>query len=381
MKEKIERIQRILKQHEIDGWLVFSHHSYDIHSKYLLEKNITSATMILVQQTGSPIVISSRMEAMMIDDNVYEIKPYSKSSELLEIMKDTLTALPSDAKIAMNFVEKEEALQNLTYDIIASGSLSYIKEMNPKIKFVSAKNLIFDIRSVKTQAEIENHKIAAKLAEELMEESVEPQIKAGMTEKELKALIEYECNKRGGIAFEAIVASGEHSAIPHHHAVDKKIQNDQVLLIDYGVAYNWSNSDITHTYYIGSKPPEKVLRVYEAIHESKEAAYKLIKAGTLSSEVEEAVRQTMKEFGFDPEKHYIHSTGHPLGIETHDIGTGIYMSTEKRPPKPLLENSVITVEPGLYFEGEFGVRLEDDCVVTKDGYMRLSQTPKELITL
>jgi Xaa-Pro aminopeptidase len=94
-----------------------------------------------------------------------------------------------------------------------------------------------------------------------------------------------------------------------------------------------------------------------------------------------AVRDKFEEYGYDHEKLYIHSTGHPIGIETHDIGVGIYRAYPERPAKDLLENSVITVEPGLYFAGDFGVRLEDDCVVTKDGCKRLSNTPKDMVCL
>ena len=381
MKEKIERVQQVLKEHEINSWIVFCHHSYDIHSKYLLEKNITSATFIMIKQENKPIVITSRMESMMIDNDVYDVIAYKTRSELIELLKNSLSGLENGKKIAINYVPKDNLFDNFSMDILPAGTFEFLTSLNNNINWVSAKDIIRDVRSVKTKKEIENHRIAAKLAEELMEEVVEQKIKPGMTEKEIKALIEYECNKRGGIAFEAIVASGENSAIPHHHASKTKIKENQVLLIDYGVSYNWSNSDITRTYWIGKNPPEEVLRVYEAVDAAKEAAYKHIKAGVFASEVENAVRETMKEFGYDPEKYFIHSTGHPLGIETHDVGVGIYKASETVADKRLIENSVVTVEPGLYFEGKFGVRLEDDCVVTKDGSIRLSNTPKKIITI
>ena len=381
MKEKVDRIQQVLQKHEIDSWIVFCHHSYDIHLKYLLEKWFSGPTLINIPKEGKPKVIASSMEAMMVDDDVYEVQDYKKGDVLLEMLKSEMNGFSPNAKIAMNFVEEEEALKRQNYDIISSGTFKAITNFNPKLTYVSARDIIFDIRAVKTQKEIENHKMASKLAEELMEEVVEPQIKPGLLEKELAAIIEFECNKRGGVAFEAIVGSGPNAAIPHHKSGEGKIKQNQVLLIDYGSTYNWANSDITHTYWIGSKPPENVLRAYEAVDLAKEAAYAKIKAGVLGEEVEAAVRNIFEEFGYDHEKLFMHSTGHPLGIETHDIGYGIYRGSPTRPSKPLLENSVITVEPGLYFAGEFGVRLEDDCVVTKEGSIRLSNTPKEMICL
>ena len=281
----------------------------------------------------------------------------------------------------MNFVDENKVFGSMNYDIIASGSFKAITKYNKDLNYIPAVDIIFDIRTVKTKKERENHAISSKLAEELMVEKIEPIIKVGMTEKELAATIEFECNKRGGVAFEAIVASGPHAAIPHHKPGDTKIQENQVLLIDYGVAYNWSNSDITRTYWIGKNPSEEVIRASEAVDLAKEAAYSKIKAGVLSSDVEQAVRDKFEELGYDHEKLYIHSTGHPIGIETHDIGRGIRKSTPESPAKPLLENSVITVEPGLYFSGKFGIRLEDDCIVTKEGSIRLCNTPKDMICL
>lgn len=378
MKEKIQRIQNVLKNHNVDGWIVFCHHSYDIHQKYLLEKWFASSTLIFIQQTGKPKVITSQMEAMMVDEKVYDVLQYKKWEEFMLRLNREMERIPKGSRIALNFVEENEVFKNLSYDIISSGTFHALTSVNENLDYISSKDIIFDIRAVKTQKERENHKRAAKLAEELMEEKIEPIIKPGMTEKELAAIIGFECNKRGGVAFEAIVASGPHAAIPHHKPGETKIQENQVLLIDYGVTYNWAQSDITHTYWIGRNPPEEVSRVYEAVDHAKEAAYSKIKAGVLASEVEQAVRDTFEEFGYDHEKLYIHSTGHPIGIETHDVGNGIRKGTPEIPAKPLLENSVLTVEPGLYFSGKFGVRLEDDCIVTKEGSIRLSNTPKQM---
>ena len=381
MSEKIERIQKALVKNNIDGWIIFCHHSYDIHQRYLHGKWFASPTLTLVPNDGKPIVITSQMEAMMVDNEIYNVNAYKKGSELTEFIEKILNNLPDNSTIALNFVEEEEVFQNLSYDIISSGTFDVLTKMNQNLNYVSAKDLIFEVRAVKTKQEIKNHEIAARLAEELMEEVIEPLIKPRITEKELAANIEFECNKRGGVAFEPIVASGPHAAIPHHKAGPEKIKENQVLLIDYGVAYEMSNSDITHTYWIGKNPKEEVLRAYEAVHEAKEAAYSKIKAGVSSDVVEMAVRNKFEEFGYDHEKLYIHSTGHPLGIETHDIGIGIYRAYPERPAKQLIENSIVTVEPGLYFSGDFGIRLEDDCVVTKEGAKRLSNTPKEMVCL
>ena len=109
MNEKIERIQKTLLEHELDGWAVFCHHSYDIHLKYLLEKWYSSPTLVLIKQEGKPKVITSRMEAMMIDKEVFDIEDYSKGSEFEEMLANQFKAIPAGSKIAMNFVEHMRA--------------------------------------------------------------------------------------------------------------------------------------------------------------------------------------------------------------------------------------------------------------------------------
>lgn len=381
MQEKIDRVKDVLKKHEIDAWVIFCHHSHDIHAKYLLEKWLASSTMILVPQIGDPKVITSPMESMMINDQVFNINTYQSTEELVGSIKQSLTEFEKGSKIALNFAD-EDVMKNLNRDILPYGTFKELTRLNSDLTYVSAKDVIYDIRSVKTQEEINKHKTAVKLAEELMEDIIEPAIKPGKTENEIAALIEYECNKRGGVAFDPIVASGANAAVPHHHASEKKIEKNNVLLIDYGVAYKFSNSDITHTYWIGpSDPSEDVLRAYEAVDKAKTAAFNKIKAGVIAADVETAVRAVFEEYGYDHEKLFMHSTGHPLGIETHDIGVGIRKAASDGTSHPLIENSVITVEPGLYFADKFGIRLEDDIVVTKEGLIRLSHTPSEMIKL
>ena len=375
------RVQEVLKKHNVDAWVIFTHHSHDIHLRYLLEKWFASPTFIIIPKSGQATVITSTMEAMMVNKEDYTVIPYTTRVDFINSIKSILAEYDK-ANVALNFVERDELLDFLSMDIISYGTKEFLTFINPKINFVSAKDIIYDIRSVKTKEEIENHKIAVKLAEELMHDVIEPTIKPGMTESEIAALIEFECKKRGEVAFGAIVASGPNSAIPHHKPGNRKIKENEVLLIDYGVSYNMSQSDLTHTYWIGpDEPPVEVIKAYKAVDAARKKAFELIKAGIISSEVEDAVRKTFEEHGYDHEKLFIHSTGHPLGIETHDIGVGIRRATPETPGKPLLENSIITVEPGLYFEGKFGIRLEDDVLVTKNGAIRLSHTPSELIVL
>jgi Xaa-Pro aminopeptidase len=120
--------------------------------------------------------------------------------------------------------------------------------------------------------------------------------------------------------------------------------------------------------------------MYEAVSEAKERVIKAAKPEIPAYTLDEIARATIEEFGFDEKKLFIHATGHPLGIEVHDVGPII---SRKSPySEQLLEpNMVLTVEPGLYIKGVGGIRLEDDIVITKIGCKRLSYTPPELIQI
>jgi len=200
-------------------------------------------------------------------------------------------------------------------------------------------------------------------------------IRPGMSEVELAAELEHEARMRGaeGMSFETIVASGPRSALPHGRATSARLPRRGFLTLDFGIIHHGYCSDMTRTVYLGTpKPNER--RAYQAVLEAQELAVATVAAGVRCGDVDEAARSVLRNAGFA--EAFSHSTGHGVGLEIHEpprIGSG--QSTR------LQAGMVITIEPGIYLEGQFGIRIEDMVAVTRTGGQVLTPSPKALIEL
>ena len=199
-----------------------------------------------------------------------------------------------------------------------------------------------------------------------------------MTENEVKRELEIKYLRNGGNGFPAIVANNANAADPHHNGSDKKIEPG-VLLIDSGMKPRRMCSDITWTYWVGGEPSEAFINAYQALQYAKDKSYEAVKAGLPMNLPAIKCREALAEKGYDHEKLYFHSLGHSLGFYVHDVGGGM----RAKMPDTILqqENMIITNEPGLYWVNEWGVRLEDDIVIKKDGMENLSHIPKDPLVI
>jgi Xaa-Pro aminopeptidase len=206
-------------------------------------------------------------------------------------------------------------------------------------------------------------------------DAVVKRIRPGRKESDIAAELDYHMRKHGaeGTAFETIVASGSHSALPHARPGPKAIGNNELLLIDMGAAQDGYMSDMTRTLFLGD-PGDKARKLYRAVSDAQIAALAAVREGVTTRQVDQAARDVLKSAGY--EKEFLHSTGHGLGLEIHEpprVG--------KRDKTKLKANMVITIEPGAYLEGFGGVRIEDTVLVTKTGCEVLTPTSKELMVL
>jgi len=174
--------------------------------------------------------------------------------------------------------------------------------------------------------------------------------------------------------FTTIFASGYRSAMPHGVASDKKIQKEEFITMDFGAYYEGYVSDITRTVYYGNNITEKHKEIYNMVLEAQLLGINTIKEGIMSDEVDKTVRNFFNEKGYG--EYFGHGLGHGIGAEIHELP---YLSSASQ--IELKENMVVTSEPGLYFDGWGGVRIEDDVVVKKDGREVLNKSNKELIIL
>ena len=200
-------------------------------------------------------------------------------------------------------------------------------------------------------------------------------LRPGLKEIDVAAELEYRARIAGaeGMSFETIVASGVRSALPHGRATTTKLPRTGFVTLDFGIILGGYCSDMTRTVYLG-KPKIKERVAYQAVLEAQEKAVVTVAPGVSCGAVDEAARGVLRKAGFA--EAFSHSTGHGVGLEIHElprIGAG---QTAK-----LLPGMVVTIEPGIYLAGQFGIRIEDMVVVTRDGGQVLTPAAKALIEL
>jgi Xaa-Pro aminopeptidase len=200
-------------------------------------------------------------------------------------------------------------------------------------------------------------------------------IRPGLGELEVAAELEYQARLKGaeGMSFETIVASGSRSALPHGRATDARLPRRGFLTLDFGIILGGYCSDMTRTVYLG-KPRTKERASYQAVLEAQEAGVAAVAAGVTCGAVDEAARNVLRRAGLA--EAFSHSTGHGVGLEIHElprIGAG---QTAR-----LLPGMVVTIEPGIYLAGQYGIRIEDMVAVTRGGGQVLTPVAKALIEL
>jgi Xaa-Pro aminopeptidase len=203
--------------------------------------------------------------------------------------------------------------------------------------------------------------------------------RAGLRERELAGVIESAIRDAGfeRVAFDTIVASGPHSALPHHRAGDRLLAEGDLVVLDFGGVLDGYCSDLTRTVSIGP-PSSEARRLYAAVSDAQQAALAAIRPGVETTAVDEAARHVLEERGFGDA--FGHGTGHGLGLDIHEEPR-ITRPRSDVVPVPLATGMVFTVEPGAYVPGFGGVRIEDDVLVTEEGCEVLTSVPRDFLAL
>ena len=377
---KFERVQKLLNELEADGWLIVCDEHSDINSHFLLGVDAPSRHYIFIAKNGEHKVIAVEMEAAMIKRSLesMNIKANVESYSSLNELVPKLRMILNKPRIALNFGENILNAKGTRFaDFIKAGDYFSVKELAPETEFFSAAPIIYGLRSVKSQEELKDLRNVCKATLEILE-ILPDLIKKGMSENEVKAELEYRYMKLGSPSFPSIIATGAHSADPHHNTSNKKIR-EGVLLIDSGLKIDQMCSDITWTLWVGKKPSDHFIKAYTVLYESKEIANKYFIDNTPANLPAIKCREYLAEKGYDHEKLYFHGFGHSLGFVAHDIGPRVNWKTSDE--FKLAENMVYTNEPGLYWKGEWGVRLEDDIIIGKDKCEKVTYNHKDPILI
>lgn len=251
------------------------------------------------------------------------------------------------------------------------------QKMFPDIRFLDSddfQKVILSDRIVKSEQEIQSVIDAQRIAEKAFEETLN-YIKKGRTEREIALFLDYTMKKLGAedISFETIIASGKNSAVPHAVPTDKPVENGDFIVMDFGAVVNGYHSDMTRTVAVGGISSEQE-RVYDTVLKAQLAAIQAVKKSMSCNSIDAAARQLIDNSGYAG--CFGHSTGHGVGLEIHEK-PNISPKNEQ-----ITENNMLfTIEPGIYLEGKFGVRIEDMMVVRDNGCLNLTKSKKERISL
>ncbi|QEZ67528.1 aminopeptidase P family protein [Paraclostridium bifermentans] len=247
-----------------------------------------------------------------------------------------------------------------------------LMDLCPNCKFVNSSYIVDTLRSSKDEEEKDLMRKASALNDEAMKR-LKDTINADLTEKQLANKLSgiYEDLGADGFSFSPIIGFGPTGADPHGTPGDRKVKAGDAIILDIGCVKDNYCSDMTRTVFY-KEVPEKAKEVFEIVLEANKRAIALVKPGVRFCDIDAAARDYITEKGYG--KYFTHRTGHSIGLECHDMGDVSSVNTDC-----VQEGMIFSVEPGIYLPGEFGVRIEDLVLVTKDGHENLNKHDKELV--
>ena len=289
-------------------------------------------------------------------------------------------------------IVKEEQIKTLGFEAedLRFNEYQKLKESLSSLALLAMDRLIVKIREIKDEDEINCIQKACEIGDQCLSE-ITRFIKQGTTEKEIAFKIEMWLKERGhDIAFDPIVAIDANSAVAHYNTKDGEgvVKNGSVILIDFGVKHKDYVSDITRMAFFG-RPSDEVKHVYEVLLQAQEKTVEKVADSDLLKDIDDFCRKlitnpstTSTSLSINPLRTnnlpaYPHSTGHGVGLEIHEYPKVSFNSTDRKQV-----NQIFTIEPGVYFPGKFGMRIEDTLVVEENLKARtLTKFPKSLLII
>jgi len=260
-------------------------------------------------------------------------------------------------------------------DRVAYSDAVNIRNLVRPLKFKPAPCIVEPFTMPKAPEELANIEKSCEIALTVYDKILK-MVKPGMTEKDIALEIAYRTRKLGSEedAFPIIVVSGPRCALIHGKPSDKEIKPNDVVLLDFGCKVNGYSCDITRAFVVGKATREQK-KIYKIIHTAKELAIANVRPGMNGKNLDAYARDLITKEGYGA--YFQHSLGHGLGIETHEKPTITFRMHDQIVP----ENCVLAIEPGIYLPGKFGIRIEDNILVTKNGGKHLTQAPEDLVEI
>jgi Xaa-Pro aminopeptidase len=354
MSDRRQKLRRQIRQEGLDGLLVTSF----INVTYLT--GFTGDDSYLLLTAAQDVVISDQRYTTQLEEECpgLDLAIRGPGTKMLDFTRKTL----EKAKLNRLGVEA---------DSMTVGTRNALAQALPKVELVPTSGWVEELRIVKDKSEIDRTRRACELARRTFE-VVRAKLTPEMTEQQVSNELEYQARQFGAkrMSFETIVAVGPRAALPHARPTARKIGESDFTLIDWGVDEGLYMSDLTRVLATDRISP-KLRKLYGVVLKAQLAGIEAVRPDATCEQVDRAARDVIEKAGYG--KQFGHGLGHGLGLEIHEAPR--LAQGQERALKP---GMIVTVEPGIYFPGWGGIRIEDDVLVTRDGHEVLTSVPKEL---
>jgi Xaa-Pro aminopeptidase len=341
----------------------------DLEVDVMLIGDETNVSYLSGFSGDSSYLLVQRGATTILSDGRYEAQIATECGGLSAAIRPPGQLLPDLIQSALN--ELGSVRIGIEADHFSLSSYRYFSQHCPQIDFVEKSGVVERLRMIKDQDEIEKTRRSVRIAERAFEAMI-PMLTEASSERSIAHELESKMRLLGadGCSFDPIVAAGPAGALPHYRPSPRTIGDAATLLIDWGASFGGYASDLTRTLH-RDHASESFRRAYEAVLEAQQAAIEAIKPGVEAKQVDAAARDVLDRAGLG--EAFKHGLGHGTGLQIHEIPKMSSISDET-----LASGMIITVEPGVYFDGDFGIRIEDDVLVTETGREILSHLPKGL---
>jgi Xaa-Pro dipeptidase len=361
--ERIERLSQQLEMHALDYLVLIPGANFTYFTG--LRKELSERPFVgFFPASGTPAFIVPRLEQTATEESLPyggAFYVYTDEDGYERAFKRTCSDLAGKCL-------------GIEYRSMRLLELRQIEKAAPGSSFEEADPFLAQLRMIKDTEEIATMREAVRISEEALRATLD-QVRPGQTEMEVQNLLHIELLHRGahGMGFDPLILSGPRAALPHATTADRTLQSGDCLIIDFGGKIGSYTADITRTVAIGTNNPEWK-EIYAIVKEANAAAHRLAKPNVKAENVDRAARSVIEKAGYG--EYFTHRTGHGLGLDVHE--PPYIVAGDKT---PLQSGMTFTIEPGIYIPGKYGVRIEDDVLITEDGCETLSTFPRELIAI
>jgi len=316
--------------------------------------------------TGWPVVLAD--DAFLVTDSRY-YEQVERQARRFRLERASQRPLERVSELVAATDARRVAVER---EAVTLGQMQTLRDAAPQVDWVPMAGLVEDLRAIKTEEEIGRIRRAVDIGDRAVTMAYE-EARPGITERELAWWLERFMRENGaeGLAFDIIVAAGENGSLPHHTPSDRPIAAGEPIVVDLGARVDGYNSDLTRTFSFGPASDPDYERVYGIVEQARDAAVAGIHAGMSGRAADDVARSVIRDAGYG--SFFEHGLGHGVGLDVHEAPR----LSPAADDSPLREAMVVTIEPGIYLPGRFGVRIEDLVVVRDSGVDVLSRAAKQ----